>query len=275
MPVTRSPSRTRSVTPAHPASVVIPSKHSPGPSPYIGWKWSNPQTPSKPRVSANRTRSTFSSQVMRCWATSSPKRMPLLVARPPRVRHRGGRVLAVTGPVPDDERMQIALALYPRFTALDIVGPFQTVVDVPGVDACFVAETAGPVTDHTGRLSLTATRAFGDVTAPDVIVVPGGMVEPSGADDPVVAWIRAVHPTTTWTTSVCTGSLFLAAAGVLDGVDATGHWAAMELLAALGACPTGTRVVERGKVITAAGVSAGIDMGLTLVARMFGDDMAR
>ena len=171
--------------------------------------------------------------------------------------------------------MQIALALYPRFTALDIVGPFQTLVDVPGVDVGFVAEQVGPVTDHTGRLAIVATHAFADVTAPDVIVVPGGMADPAGSEDPVVRWIRAVHPTTTWTTSVCTGSLFLAAADVLDGVDATGHWAAMDRLGALGACPTGERVVERGKVITAAGVSAGIDMGLTLLARMFGDDMAR
>jgi transcriptional regulator GlxA family with amidase domain len=177
--------------------------------------------------------------------------------------------------MPDDAVMQIALALYPGFTALDIVGPFQTLVDVPGIDACFVAEHTGPVTDHTGRLSLVATHTFADVTAPDVIVVPGGMVEPSGANDPTVQWIRAVHPATTWTTSVCTGSLFLAAAGVLDGVDATGHWAAMDRLAALGACPTGQRVVERGKVITAAGVSAGIDMGLTLLSHLFGDDMAR
>jgi transcriptional regulator GlxA family with amidase domain len=177
--------------------------------------------------------------------------------------------------MPDDGAMQIALALYPGFTALDIVGPFQTLVDVPGVDVSFVAATAGPVTDHTGRLTLVATASFAETTTPDVVVVPGGMVEPTGADDPVVVWIRAVHPTTTWTTSVCTGSLFLAAAGVLDGVDATGHWAAMDRLAALGACPTGERVVERGKVVTAAGVSAGIDMGLTLLSRMFGDDMAR
>ena len=171
--------------------------------------------------------------------------------------------------------MQIAFALYPRFTALDIVGPFQTLVDVPGVDACFVAEQAGPVTDHTGRLALVASRSFSEVTEPDVIVVPGGTrFDPTEAD-PVVGWIRAVHPTTTWTTSVCTGSLFLAAAGVLDGVDATGHWAAMELLGALGARPVDARVVQRGRVITAAGVSAGIDMGLTLVGRLFGDDMAR
>ena len=171
--------------------------------------------------------------------------------------------------------MQIAYALYPGFTALDIVGPFQAFGDVPGVEGCFVAERVGPVTDHTGTLSITATRAFADVGAPDVIVVPGGMVEPTGPDDPVVAWVRRVHPTTTWTTSVCTGSLFLAMAGVLDGVDATGHWSAMERLGELGACPTSERVVERGKVVTAAGVSAGIDMGLTLLARIFGDDMAR
>jgi len=171
--------------------------------------------------------------------------------------------------------MQIAFALYPGFTALDIVGPFQIFGDVPGVEGCFVADAVGPVTDHTGWLTITATRSFAEVSAPDVIVVPGGMVVPTGPEDPVVRWIRAVHPTTIWTTSVCTGSLFLAAAGVLEGVDATGHWSAMDQLAALGACPTGQRVVARGRVVTAAGVSAGIDMGLTLLARLFGDDMAR
>lgn len=171
--------------------------------------------------------------------------------------------------------MQIAFALYPRCTALDVVGPFQTLADVPGVEPCFVAAEAGPVPDHTGHLSLVATATFAEVTEPDVVVVGGGFADPTGPDDPVVRWIRAVHPTTTWTTSVCTGSLYLAAAGVLDGVDATGHWAAMDRLAALGARPTGRRVVERGRVITAAGVSAGIDMGLLLVSRLVGDDMAR
>ena len=188
----------------------------------------------------------------------------------------GGVSLPPRRAMPDDGAMQIALALYPGFTALDIVGPFQTFVDVPGVEAVLRrrrGRARSPTTPAGSRSS--RPHAFADVTAPDVIVVPGGMVEPTGADDPVVQWIRAVHPTTTWTTSVCTGSLFLAAAGVLDGVDATGHWAAMDRLAALGACPTGARVVERGKVMTAAGVSAGIDMGLTLLGRMFGDDMAR
>lgn len=171
--------------------------------------------------------------------------------------------------------MQIALALYPGFTALDIIGPFQTFADVPGLECVFVAAEAGPVTDHTGRLQMVAAESFATVTAPEVVVVPGGMVLPAGDDDPVVQWLRAVHPTTTWTTSVCTGSLFLGAAGILDGLDATSHWTAYEILAGYGAHPTGQRVVERGKVITAAGVSAGIDMGLTLVAKLAGDDLAR
>jgi transcriptional regulator GlxA family with amidase domain len=172
--------------------------------------------------------------------------------------------------------MQAAFVLYERFTALDIVGPFQTLADVPGVDACFVAERVGPVRDHTGRLSLVATASFDDVTAPDIVVVPGGVADRDAtADDPVVRWLRRVHPTTTWTTSVCTGSIFLGLAGIVDGLDATCHWGAMDRLAALGAKPTGRRVVRQGKVITAAGVSSGIDMGLTLVAAIFGDDMAR
>jgi transcriptional regulator GlxA family with amidase domain len=172
--------------------------------------------------------------------------------------------------------MQIAFVLYDRFTALDIVGPFQTLVDVPGVDASFVAERVGPVRDHTRRLSLVATASFDEVTAPDVVVVPGGFADQEATvDHPVVQWLRRVHPTTTWTTSVCTGSIFLGLAGIVDGLEATCHWGALDRLGALGARPTGRRVVRRGKVITAAGVSSGIDMGLVLVAAMFGDDMAR
>lgn len=172
--------------------------------------------------------------------------------------------------------MQIAFALYDQFTALDIVGPFQTLADLPGVEAVFVGPRRGPIPDHTGRLSLTAVASFDEVTAPEIIVVPGGMADQhAGTDDPVVQWIRAVHPNTTWTTSVCTGSIFLGLAGVLDGLDATSHWTAYERLGALGANPIEERVVERGKVITAAGVSAGIDMGLTLASRLFGDDAAQ
>ena len=172
--------------------------------------------------------------------------------------------------------VSVGLVLYPRFTALDIVGPFQTLVDVPGLDVFFVAEKTGPVSDHTGRLSLVATKSFADVDLLDVVVVPGGMAD-SGliASDPVVEFVKRIHPTTTWTTSVCTGSIFLATAGVLDGIEATTHWASYERLRALGAIPVETRVVHRGKVITAAGVSSGIDMGLVLVAAMFGDEMAQ
>ena len=170
--------------------------------------------------------------------------------------------------------MQIALALYPNFTMLDIVGPFQVLVDVPGNDVFFVAAEPGFVTDHTGRSGIVASKSFADVPAPDVVVVPGGLGD-TELQPELVDWLRAVHPTTTWTTSVCTGAIYLAAAGILDGVDATTHWARKRALETLGAHYTLERVVERGKVITAAGVSSGIDMGLVLVDRMMGSDMAQ
>jgi len=169
--------------------------------------------------------------------------------------------------------MQIALALYPRFTLLDIIGPFQVLADVPGNDAFFVAEEAGPVEDHTGHTSLMASRSFADVASPDVVVVPGTLGG-NEHDEAIVAWLRRVHPHTQWTTSVCTGSIALAAAGILDGLDATTHWARRDHLKEHGARYCEQRVVDRGKVITAAGVSSGIDMALTLVARMYGPDMA-
>jgi transcriptional regulator GlxA family with amidase domain len=169
--------------------------------------------------------------------------------------------------------MQIALVLYPRFTALDIVGPFQALADVPGHEVEFVAGEAGPVVDHTGRCPLMATATFADVTAPHVVVVPGELF--ADWDDRVVQWLRQVHPSTTWTTSVCTGSLYLAAAGILDGLDATTHWARADQLERFGARYTAQRVVEQGKVITAAGVSSGIDMALTLLDRMYGPAIAQ
>jgi len=169
--------------------------------------------------------------------------------------------------------MQIALVLYPRFTALDIVGPFQVLADVPGHEVMFVAGEAGPVMDHTQRCPLIAAATFAQITAPDVVVVPGELF--ADWDDRVVHWLRQVHPTTTWTTSVCTGSLYLAAAGILDGVDATTHWARADQLDRLGARYTEERVVERGRVITAAGVSSGLDMALTLLDRMYGPAVAQ
>ena len=171
--------------------------------------------------------------------------------------------------------MEIAIPIYDRFAALDAIGPYEVLSRIGG-RVTFVAETPGPVQTDTGMLTVMAEAAFADLPRPDVLVVPGGLgnrelLEESG----LVGWIRSAHETTIWTTSVCTGSLLLAAAGVLDGVEATTHWLARDELRELGAVPVEERVVERGKVITAAGVSAGIDMALTLVARMSGDDLAQ
>ncbi len=170
--------------------------------------------------------------------------------------------------------MQIALALYPNFTILDIVGPFQVLADAPGNDVVFVAAQAGPVADHTGRAGLVASKSFADVPAPDVVVVPGGLHD-TELQPELIEWLRTVHPTTTWTTSVCTGAVYLAAAGILDGLDATTHWARRAPLERLGAHYVPERVVERGKIVTAAGVSSGIDMALVLLERMQGLDMAQ
>ncbi|MFF7314647.1 DJ-1/PfpI family protein [Streptomyces sp. NPDC008137] len=172
--------------------------------------------------------------------------------------------------------MQIAIALYDGFTALDAVGPYETLSRVPDAETVFVAERTGPVRNESGNLALTADRTFADVTAPDIVVVPGGPgQEPLMAHEPFLDWLREVDARTTWTTSVCTGSLLLAAAGLLRGRRATSHWLALEELKRFGAEPTGERVVTDGKYVTAAGVSAGIDMGLTLLGRIAGDDHAR
>jgi transcriptional regulator GlxA family with amidase domain len=170
--------------------------------------------------------------------------------------------------------MQIALVLYPQFTLLDIIGPFQVFADVPGDDVVFLASQRGHVIDHTGRSGLVASATLDEVSSPDVVVVPGALGD-TELDRAVVQWLRKVHATTTWTTSVCTGAIYLAAAGLLDGLDATTHWSRKERLESLGARYIGQRVVERGKIITAAGVSSGIDMALTLVGRMHGPEMAQ
>ncbi len=140
----------------------------------------------------------------------------------------------------------------------------------------FASTTPGPVRTSDGRLALTADVALHEIAAPDVVVVPGGPgVRELLEDDGVARWLHDAHQTSTWTTSVCTGSLVLAAAGVLSGVPATTHYAAVDLLRDLGAVPVAERVVRRGKVITAAGVSAGIDMALQLAALLAGDDVAK
>ncbi|MCC8452059.1 DJ-1/PfpI family protein [Streptomyces rochei] len=172
--------------------------------------------------------------------------------------------------------MQIAIVLFDRFTALDAVGPYETLGRLPDAETVFVAEQAGPVRTDTGNLALTADRTLADVPAPDIVVVPGGPGQTPQMENAVLLdWLRAADATSTWTTSVCTGSLLLAAAGLLKGRRATSHWLALDVLGRFGAEPTGERVVTDGKYVTAAGVSSGIDMGLTLLGRIAGDDHAR
>ncbi|MFF7790517.1 DJ-1/PfpI family protein [Streptomyces sp. NPDC007991] len=172
--------------------------------------------------------------------------------------------------------MQIAIVLYDRFTALDAVGPYETLGRLPDAETVFVAEEAGPVRNESGNLALVADRALADVPNPDIIVVPGSPGPlPLAADGPLLTWLRSADAGSTWTTSVCTGSLLLGAAGLLRGRRATSHWLALEELKRHGAEPTGERVVTDGKYVTAAGVSAGIDMGLTLLGRIAGDTHAQ
>jgi putative intracellular protease/amidase len=172
--------------------------------------------------------------------------------------------------------MNIAILLYERFTALDAIGPYEVLSRMPGASVQFVAQQAGPVRTDNGMLTLIAERAIGEVERPDILLVPGGPGEVTArAGGAALDWVRSVHETTTWTTSVCTGSLILAAAGVLDGRRATSHWLALQELGRLGAQPVPERVVFDGKLVTAAGVSAGIDMALALAAEIGGEPLAK
>jgi transcriptional regulator GlxA family with amidase domain len=172
--------------------------------------------------------------------------------------------------------MQIAFLLYDGFTALDIIGPYDVLSSLPDSDPVFVAEEAGEVRNESGTLALVADRSLQQTPTPDIVVIPGGFGTRRLLEhEPLLDWIRTAHESATWTTSVCTGSLLLAAAGLLTGLPAATHWLARDTLAALGATPVPERVVQEGKIITAAGVSAGIDMALRLVQLIEGDAAAQ
>ena len=172
--------------------------------------------------------------------------------------------------------MDIAIPLFDGITALDAIGPYEVLSRLPGARVRFVGIEAGPKRTDNKQLTLVADEPLSAVPRPEILVVPGGFgTRGLMTPNPLLDWIRSAHVTSQWTTSVCTGSLLLGAAGVLEGLEATTHWASLEQLRALGAKPTSRRVVEQGKVLTAAGVSAGIDMALTLAARIAGDDVAR
>jgi transcriptional regulator GlxA family with amidase domain len=173
--------------------------------------------------------------------------------------------------------VQIAIPIYDGFTALDAIGPYDVLQQMPEGEVVFCAPEARVHRTESSALGVCADVAFDDLRAPDIVVVPGGLGNRRWLEgsNPYTEWLAAVHEGTRFTTSVCTGSLLLAAAGLLDGVDAATHWAARDTLAARGANPVAERVVERGKIVTAAGVSSGIDMALRLVELLLGETAAQ
>jgi transcriptional regulator GlxA family with amidase domain len=172
--------------------------------------------------------------------------------------------------------MDVTILLYDNFTALDAIGPYEVLRLLPGAHVQFAAKTIGPQRSDARSLALLAERDLASVTTTDVLVVPGGPGQLVAERDAAITdWVGRIHGTTRWTTSVCTGSLILGAAEVLRGLRATTHWMFLDRVREFGAEPIGERVVEQGRVVTAAGVSAGIDMALRLAARAAGDDVAQ
>ncbi len=172
--------------------------------------------------------------------------------------------------------MKIAILIFDKLTALDAIGPYEVLSRLPEAELRFVAKEPGMKRTDTGALGLSADVAISELTDPDILLIPGGEGNrPLFEDAEVLDWVRGAHETSTWTTSVCTGSLVLSAAGILEGKRATSHWAYREQLREGGAEPVAERVVVDGKIVTAAGVSAGIDMALRLTALQYGDDLAR
>ena len=172
--------------------------------------------------------------------------------------------------------MQIAILIFEKLTALDAIGPYEVLRSVPGWEVKFVGPQKGPIRTDSGALGLSADFGIDEMSEADIVLVPGGEGNrPLMSDEAVLSWLRQIDAQTKWTTSVCTGSLVLGAAGLLQGKRATSHWAYLDQLGELGAEPVGGRFVEDGKVITAAGVSAGIDMALHLVGQEAGPEVAQ
>jgi putative intracellular protease/amidase len=172
--------------------------------------------------------------------------------------------------------MDIAILIYDRFTALDAVGPYEVLSRLPDAKVTFVAERAEPIRTDTRQLALLADATLEELPNPEIVLVPGGPGQATLMEDgPVHDWLRAADATSTWTASVCTGSLILGAAGLLAGKRATSNWQALEELANFGAEVVPERVVFDGKLVTAAGVTAGIDMALTLASRIGGEQLAQ
>lgn len=170
--------------------------------------------------------------------------------------------------------MQIAIVLYEQMTALDAIGPYEVLSRIPGAHVAWVAREVGPIQTD-GSLQLIADNTFATVTKPAIVVVPGGRERYAISDEQLLAWLRQVHNHTRFTTSVCTGSLILGAAGLLQGIRATSHWYKLAQLKRYAAKPVRRRFVRQGRIITAAGVSAGIDMSLYLTQQLQGTLVAK
>ena len=172
--------------------------------------------------------------------------------------------------------MLIAALLFDDLTPLDIVGPLEVLARAPRAEVVLVGRERGTVRDPRTHFAFAVEASLDEVSSADVLVVPGGFgIDRLCGDEAVLEWIRRVHATTSWTTSVCTGSLLLAAAGLLTGISATTHWASRGALERDGAVYTDQRVVISGKIVTAAGVSSGIDMALHLLALIAGEQVAK
>jgi transcriptional regulator GlxA family with amidase domain len=172
--------------------------------------------------------------------------------------------------------MKIAILIFDRLAALDAIGPYEVLRAVPGWEVKFVAKAKGEVRAESGFLGLSADYSLDEVTEADIVLVPGGLgCRPLMEDERTLSWLREIDRSTKWTTSVCTGSLVLGAAGLLEGKRATSNWLYLERMREFGAEPVGGRFVADGKVITAAGVTAGLDMALSLVATELGPEMGQ
>ena len=172
---------------------------------------------------------------------------------------------------------QIAIMVYPGYTALDFIGPYEVLRNLPDAEVRFVWHEPGPIEADSGVLLVGATHSFDETSSPDIVLIPGGMSSFQHArDEKVLDWVRKAHATSTWTTSVCSGAVILAAAGLLDGRRATSHWMALPMLKPFGVdTVSDQRVVHEDKIVTAAGVSAGIDLGLWLYGQIAGDAKAK
>ncbi len=174
--------------------------------------------------------------------------------------------------------MQIAIFIFDGLTALDAVGPYESLRRLPDVEVRFVGATLKQVSVEGAGFTLTPSADIAHVSQPDVLIVPGGGsagLKEALSDQLVLEWIRKSHESAQWTASVCTGAMILGASGLLKGLSVATHWRAKDYLHLFGATYSGERITEHGKLLTSAGVSAGIDMGLRLCELIAGSEAAQ